>query len=107
MREHRIPEDAHELAAYLSISLTQLTNAVQPVHQGDGPGDVPSKTSIAPILRILEVAESALGDGESVRTWLNRPVPELEDESPLAVILAGEAGAVATLLDNVRGGIPG
>jgi uncharacterized protein (DUF2384 family) len=61
----------------------------------------------AAIAQIIEMAESVLGDRESVRTWLNRPIPELEDESPLTVIFKGEAGAVATLLQNVSEGIPG
>ena len=104
MRDERIPQDAQELAAYLSISLPRLGDAVQPAHKDDFPHDV---HSIAPVIEILERVASALGDREAIRAWLNRPIPELEHESPLAVILAGEAGAVATLLDNARNGIPG
>ena len=49
----------------------------------------------------------AFGAPEAVRMWLNRPLYELESDSPLAVMLAGEAGAVETLLANARSGIPG
>ncbi len=57
--------------------------------------------------RILELAEHALGDEAAARAWLHRQLPELENETPLAVILAGEAGAVEVLLENARSGIPG
>ncbi|HEU4881115.1 MAG TPA: MbcA/ParS/Xre antitoxin family protein [Longimicrobium sp.] len=103
MGDYRVPEDAPDLATLLSASRPQSGDA--------GPlaakGDIPSTTSNTPIARVLEMAESVFGDRESARTWLNRPIPELEDQSPLGVILAGEAGAVETLLENARGGIPG
>jgi uncharacterized protein (DUF2384 family) len=59
------------------------------------------------VARNEEVAGRFRGYLENRRMWLNRPLPELENESPLAAILAGEAGAVETLLENARSGIPG
>ena len=62
---------------------------------------------LTPVARVLELAAAALGSREAVRMWLNRRLRELDDESPLQVILAGEAAAVETLLHNARAGIPG
>jgi uncharacterized protein (DUF2384 family) len=95
------------LAAYLSVPSRQLLDAVALAGADYAPEDLPAQPVLRPIVQILDIAESALGDRASVKKWLNRPLPELENESPLAVILAGEAGAVATLLQNARGGIPG
>jgi uncharacterized protein (DUF2384 family) len=57
--------------------------------------------------RILVLAERVLGDEVAARAWLHSPLPELENESPLAVMMAGEAGAVEVLLENARSGVPG
>jgi uncharacterized protein (DUF2384 family) len=101
--------DAQRVADYLGISLRQLCRALglpyPRVHKT--PDAVSLQAPIAPIVRILELADQAFGSREAVLMWLTRPLYELEDESPLAVILAGEGGAVETLLENVRAGIPG
>jgi hypothetical protein len=99
--------DIDDLAAYLSIPSSYLLDAVDPAATGNAAADAQAQPVFTPIMHILHMAESALGDRASVWEWLDRPLPELENESPLAVMLAGEAGAVATLLQNARGGIPG
>jgi hypothetical protein len=101
--------DARRVADYLGITLRQLADAMQikyaTLHKTP---DAPRVQGwLRPLMRVLELADSAFGNHERVRMWLNRPLYELEDESPLAVLLAGEAGAVETLLDNARSGIPG
>jgi Protein of unknown function (DUF2384) len=101
--------DAGRVADYLRISLRQLADAMQlpygRVHKT--PDASRLQEAIAPIARVLELADAAFGSREAVRMWLNRPLYELENDSPLSVILAGEAGAVETLLENARAGIPG
>jgi hypothetical protein len=101
--------DARRTADYLGISLRQLSGALNlpyaRVHKT--PDAVGLQSLIAPIVRALELADAAFGNREAVLMWMNRPLYELENESPLAVLLAGEAGAVETLLENARTGIPG
>lgn len=100
--------DAARVAEYLGVSLKRLADAAGLGYAGvhKNPDSERVQDALAPIVRVLELAAIALGGRSSVLRWLNRPVHELEDESPLAVILAGEAGAVATLLENARAGIP-
>lgn len=101
--------DAGRVADYLRVSLRQLADAMRlpygRVHKT--PDAARLQEAIAPIARVLELADAAFGNREAVRMWLNRPLYELENDSPLAVMLAGEAGAVETLLENARAGIPG
>lgn len=101
--------DARRVAEYLGIPLSQLADTIQVKYASlhktpDGPR---VQEKLGPIVRILELVDMALGNREQVRMWLNRPLYELENESPLATVLAGEPGAVETLLENARLGIPG
>lgn len=101
--------DARRVAEYLGIPLSRLADAIQVKYASlhktpDGPR---VQEKLGPIVRVLELADLAFGNEEQVRMWLNRPLHELENESPLATILAGEQGAVETLLENARLGIPG
>jgi len=101
--------DAQKVADYLGVPLRQLAVAIGLPYAGvhKTPDAVRIQQPLAPFARILELAEGAFGAPEPVRMWLNRPLYELENDSPLAVMLAGEAGAVETLLANARAGIPG
>jgi uncharacterized protein (DUF2384 family) len=101
--------DAQKVAEYLGVPLRQLAAAIGLPYAGvhKTPDAVRIQQPLAPFARILELAEGAFGAPEPVRMWLNRPLYELENDSPLAVMLAGEAGAVETLLANARAGIPG
>lgn len=100
--------DAQRVADYLAIPLRRLAEAMSIGYAGlhKTPDSTRVQGPLSPIVRVLELANRAFGDAEPVRKWLNRPLHELEDESPLAVILAGEADAVETLLVNALGGIP-
>jgi hypothetical protein len=101
--------DARRVSDYLAIPLRQFADALQLPYAGvHKTPDAPRlQAPVAVIVRILELADAAFGDRDAVRMWLNRPLYELENESPMSVILAGEAGAVETLLENARAGIPG
>jgi Protein of unknown function (DUF2384) len=100
---------AGRVATYLGVPLRRLADAMQAGYAGlHKTPDAPRVQEwLRPVVRALELADAAFGSDERVRMWLNHPLHELEDESPLAVILAGEAGAVETLLENARSGIPG
>jgi hypothetical protein len=100
--------DAQRVASYLGIPLRRLADAVGLGYAGvhKTPDSPRVQEKIRPVVRVLELANRVFGNAERVRTWLNRPLAELEDESPLAVILAGEADAVETLLVNALTGIP-
>jgi hypothetical protein len=101
--------DARRVADYLGISLRQLSGALglpyARVHKT--PDAAGLQVLIAPVVRILELADAAFGSREAIVMWLNRPLYELENDTPLSVMLAGEPGAVETLLLNARSGIPG
>jgi hypothetical protein len=101
--------DAQKVADYLGVPLRQLAAAIGLPYAGvhKTPDAVRIQQPLAPFAHILELAEGAFGAPEPVRMWLNRPLHELENDSPLAVMMAGEAGAVETLLANARAGIPG
>lgn len=101
--------DAQKVADYLGVPLRQLAAAIGLPYAGvhKTPDAARIQRPLAPFARILELAEEAFETPEAVRMWLNRPLYELENDSPLAVMLAGEAGAVETLLANARAGIPG
>jgi hypothetical protein len=107
--EHSGRIDAQAVATYLRIPLKRLAEAAGIRYQGlhKTPDSIRAEASLAPIVRVLELANRAFGNAETVRRWLNRPLHELEDDTPLAVILAGEAEAVETLLRNALTGIPG
>lgn len=101
--------DAERVAGYLRVPLRRLADAMGVNYAGlHKTPDAPRVQAwLHPVVRVLELADAAFGSEERVRMWLNRPLHELEDESPLSVILEGEAGAVETLLENARSGIPG
>jgi hypothetical protein len=100
--------DAQRVADYLAIPLRRLAAVLAVGYAGlhKTPDSARTQEALRPIVRVLELANRAFGGAEPVRKWLNRPLRELEDESPLAVILAGEADAVETLLVNALTGIP-
>lgn len=100
--------DAQCVADYLAIPLRRLAEVLGVGYAGlhKTPDSARSQNALRPIVHVLELANRAFGSADQVRKWLNRPLHELEDESPLAVILAGEADAVETLLVNALTGIP-
>jgi len=104
--------DAQAVADYLGVPLKRLAEVVGLKYAGlhKTPDSARAQAALRPVVRVLELANRAFGRtdraGEMVRRWLNRPLHELEDESPLAVILAGEADSVESLLENALTGIP-
>lgn len=101
--------DAQRVAEYLGVPLRRLAEAMEMGYAGlhKTPDSARVQPWLQPVVHTLELANRAFGSPEQVRIWLNRPLAELEGDSPLQVMLAGEAGAVETLLENALTGIPG
>jgi hypothetical protein len=101
--------DAKLVARFFGIPLRRLTGALGlaygSVHKT--PDAASLKPALQPLARIVEMLNELGGSRQDVKLWLNRPLPDLEGDSPLETILAGEAEAVETLLRNAREGIPG
>jgi hypothetical protein len=95
--------DAREISALYGVSLASLSRALgrseQSVHK------TPTSPNIQPALRVYERIAAMLlrltGSEIGLRTWMQASNPELEDETPLALLLNGEGEVVAELLEDV------
>jgi DNA-binding response OmpR family regulator len=100
--------DARRVADYLSISLSSLASALgksaAAVHKS--PAAISLQEGLAPIARSLAVLSRLLRSQDKVLAWLNSKHPDLGNETPLSLILAGKATAVADLLESVLAGQP-
>lgn len=100
--------DASALASYLDIPLARLAEAIEvkytTLHRT--PAAESAQPSLRPIKRVLELLHDVLRDTVAIRTWLRTPRPELEGDSPLDTILAGESEAVVDLLTGSLMGVP-
>jgi hypothetical protein len=100
--------DASRIADFLGVPLRRLALVVgvsyQAVHKT--PDSEAVQAALRPIKGVLELLADALNDPKVIRAWLATPRSELEDASPLEVILAGEGDAVLTLLQNAFAGVP-
>ncbi len=71
----------------------------------------PDALSLQPGLALFERIASALlhlvGSYEGLRIWLNAPEPDLEGETPRALLLEREGDVVAELLEDMMAGQPG
>lgn len=100
--------DARQVSALYGISLAALTRALgrseQSVHK------TPTNPNIQSALRVYErIAVMLLrltGSEIGLLAWMQASNPELEDETPLALLLTGEGGVVAELLEDVLCGEP-
>jgi uncharacterized protein (DUF2384 family) len=100
--------DAIRIAEFLAVPLPRLAAAVgaryASVHKTP---DAPSlQEALGPIKRCLALLARATRNQREARAWLNTPHPDLDEKTPLAVILAGHADAVVTLLENALAGLP-
>lgn len=100
--------DAHRIAEYLGVPLSQLAGALgqryQTLHKTPAAPSV--QAGLRPIKASLDMLAQVIGDQKTIRAWLNSPHPDLGMRVPLQVILEGHAGAVETLLANALEGIP-
>jgi hypothetical protein len=71
----------------------------------------PDAPSLQPDLALYERIAALLlplaGSAQGLRIWLNAPNPDLENETPLALLKKGEGGIIVELLHDVSIGQPG
>lgn len=101
--------DAQRVANFFGLSLAALGRAVgvsrAALHK------TPDASSLQKKLHPWHAVAGALLDilesKEAVRAWLHTPNPELESQTPLALMQGGEADVVAALLRDAMTGQPG
>lgn len=100
--------DAAKVADFLGVPLAQLAAALgakyAAVHKT--PSAPSLQEGLSSIKRSLEILTELISDPADIRAWLNCPHPDLDDKSPIQVILEGNAGALRTILENSILGIP-
>jgi CheY-like chemotaxis protein len=111
-RELHDPEsgriDAQEVANYLGVPLAKLAGALgvkyPALHKTPSAPGLQEK--LRPIKESIDLVSRITVSKSDARAWLNNPHPDLGGSTPMEVILEGQAGAVAALLDNALSGIP-
>jgi uncharacterized protein (DUF2384 family) len=100
--------NARALARRLGVSLERLAPALGYTPQGlaRNPASNRLQEPLAQVAHVVERLHALLADSRSVTIWLRAPHPDLGGRTPLALILAGEAGVVATLLHLAEAGQP-
>ena len=100
--------NAVRVAEFLAVSLPRIAAALgaspQAVHKTP---DAPSlQPRLAPLKRALELISEGTRTRREALAWLNSAHPDLGGDTPLQVLLRGQAEAVVTLLENARAGLP-
>lgn len=101
--------NAAKVAEFVGVTLPQLAAALgasyAAVHKT--PDAASLQSGLVPIKHVLALLDRATRNRKEARAWLNSAHPDLDDRTPLEIILAGDADAVVTLLENAIGGQPG
>lgn len=100
--------DAGRVADALGLSLKAFSDAhglkYRTVHK------TPDAAALQPLLsryhRIISLLERILEDPADVQIWLNTPLPDFADHSPVQMILDGHGQAVRELLEDLLAGLP-
>lgn len=99
--------DAQRIADALGAKLKPLVEALSlhysAVHRA--PSAPAYQAALRPVARMLEMVHDSLPEEATRRAWLNRPRADLEDASPIEVVLSGEVGAVVSLLEGAQLGV--
>lgn len=100
--------DAQKVAEFLGIPLAEFVKALgtsyPAVHKTPaGPG---LQEALRPVKKTLDLVSKSTRSRADAKAWLNDSNPALGDRTPLEVILSGKSGAIITLLENLRAGIP-
>jgi hypothetical protein len=100
--------DAQRTAEFLGIPLKRLAESLglnyKAVHRNTASASIQS--ALQPIKRALEILQEFFPNAESARIWLNTPHPDLNGQSALNAILAGNTEAVLIILENASAGVP-
>lgn len=100
--------NAVSVATFLAVSVPKIAAALgastQAVHKTP---DAPSlQPGLAPLKRALELISEGTRTRREALAWLNSAHPDLGGETPIQVLLRGQADAVVTLLENALAGLP-
>jgi CheY-like chemotaxis protein len=100
--------DAQKVAEFLGVPLAELVQALGASYPAvyKTPAASSLQEALRPIKRSLDLISRATRSPADARAWLNDPHPALGERTPLEVILSGRSGAIVTLLENLRAGIP-
>jgi Protein of unknown function (DUF2384) len=100
--------DACRVAEFLAVPVARVASAVEAsaaaVHKT--PDALSLQPRLAPMKRALELISQGTRDRHEALAWLNSAHPDLGGETPLQVLLHGQADAVVTLLENALAGLP-
>jgi hypothetical protein len=100
--------DANRVAEFLGVALPQVAAAVgagyTAVHKTPDASSL--QKGLGPIKRSLALLSRVTRNRRDARAWLNSPHPDLDEKTPLEVMLSGHADAVVTLLENTIAGLP-
>lgn len=100
--------DAKRIAEYLGIPVAKLAEALgrktAAVHKS--PAAASLQDRLAPIARLLGILQEFFRSPEGIRAWLNSPHPDLGNETPMSVLLDGNAEVVADMLEAALAGQP-
>lgn len=100
--------DARRIATYLQISLSSLAPAtgrsVAGIHKA--PAAESLQEVMAPVAQTISLLSEILQSKEYVRTWLRSPHPDLGNQIPMKLILAGHAVEVADMVAAALAGQP-
>jgi hypothetical protein len=101
--------DAARIAEFYGLPLRRLALILD--RTPASVAKTPSAPSLQSDLAIFERMAAHLlllaGTAERARMWLNAPNPDLDEESALDVIMAGQAHVVLHLLSDIANGQPG
>jgi hypothetical protein len=114
---HTVPElhdptsgrlDAARVASFFGLSLSALAKALgrspQTMHKTP---DAPRlQGALAPFARIATSLLTLFRTAEKARVWMNAPHPDLDRVTPLDLVKANKADAVADLLEDALLGHP-
>lgn len=100
--------DAHRMAEYLGVPLTQLAAAISRPYPAlyKTPDSPAAQEALWTIKRALTILAELTGENDAaIRAWLNTPHPDLGGMHPLQAILAGHAAEIEGMLAGAIAGI--
>jgi DNA-binding response OmpR family regulator len=100
--------DAGRIADFVGTPLSSFAKLSQVSVAGlhKSPASVSTQIYLIPIARSLTILSQLLGSRENVRVWMNSPHPDLGSQTPISVILEGNAQVVTDLLEAALAGQP-
>jgi uncharacterized protein (DUF2384 family) len=114
---HLVPElhdpasgrlDAKRIGAFFDVPLAALARLLgrplATIHKT--PGARPLQEDLAVFERIAAALLHLAGSPDALRMWMNAPNPELENQTPMALLLSGKGAVVTELLEDVLFGQP-